>query len=67
MNNEPVDYPPLQAGGIIENNEPVAWMNQKGNVIPDDVKEAEKVDDFVFKNYTIPLYTHHTKDRTTQY
>ena len=28
MNNEPVDYPPLKAGGIIENNEPVAFWNK---------------------------------------
>ena len=30
MNNEPVDYPPLQAGGIIENNQPVALMTEYG-------------------------------------
>ena len=48
------------------NNEPVAWINQKGNVIPNDVKEAEKVDDFVFKNYTIPLYIHPVKELTDE-
>jgi len=39
-------------------NEPVAWMNDKGNIMSNAVREAEKVDDFVFKSYTIPLYTH---------
>jgi hypothetical protein len=46
----------LKAGG-----EPVAWMNSNGNIIPNDVKEAEKVDDFVFKSYSIPLYTRPAK------
>ena len=46
------------------NNKPVVWMNSKGNVIPNDVREAEKVDDFVFNSYTIPLYTHPAKTLT---
>jgi hypothetical protein len=48
------------------NNEPVAWMNSKGYIIPNDVKEAEKVDDFVFKSYSIPLYTHLAKTLTNE-
>jgi len=48
------------------NNKPVAWMNSKGNVIPNDVREAEKVDDFVFNSYTIPLYTHPAKTLTDE-
>jgi hypothetical protein len=41
-------------------------MNSNGNIIPNDVKEAEKVDDFVFKSYTIPLYTHPAKTLTDE-
>ena len=62
MNNEPVDYPPLQAGGIIENNEPYGWHCFIG--------KGKEEQDFLFINgkgaskpdaswdKVIPLYTH---------
>lgn len=58
MNNEPVDYPPLKAGGIIENNEPVAWM-QTFTQVKDGVelaKHAVNIEQVGIND--IPLYTH---------
>ena len=68
MNNEPVDYPPLQAGGIIENNEPYGWHCFIG--------KGKEEQDFLFINgkgaskpdaswdKVIPLYTHPVKELT---
>ena len=68
MNNEPVDYPPLQAGGIIENNEPYGWhcFIGKGKEEQDFLfingKGASKPD--VSWDKVIPLYTHPVKELT---
>ena len=40
------------------NNEPVAWMNKRGSVVPNDLKLHQKDDVLHFNDYTIPLYTH---------
>ena len=70
MNNEPVDYPPLQAGGIIENNEPYGWHCFIG--------KGKEEQDFLFINgkgaskpdaswdKVIPLYTHPVKELTDE-
>jgi hypothetical protein len=50
MNKEPVDYPPLQAGGIIENNEPVAWIDKNTG--------KPRMEGFIQTDHDIPLYTH---------
>jgi GH18 family chitinase len=61
MNNEPVDYPLLQAGGIIENNKPYGWhcFIGKGKEEQDFLfingKSAAKPDASWDK--VIPLYT----------
>ena len=67
MNNEPVDYPPLQAGGIIENNEPYGWHCFIG--------KGKEEQDFLFINgkgaskpdaswdKVIPLYLHLVKEQ----
>jgi hypothetical protein len=59
MNNDPVDYPPLKAGGIIQNNEPAAWMFEK-----DGAYMCIKHDSKVNYDGGIPLYTHPTKTLT---
>ena len=60
LNNEPIDYPPLKAGGIIENNEPVAWVYLEkwmaGIAYPDECFSDEEV------KGAIPLYTHSHPD-----
>ena len=44
MNNEQINYPPLKAGGIIENNEPVMEMCDEGHhkfyKLPDHPKNS---------------------------
>jgi hypothetical protein len=64
--NEPVDYPPLQAGGIIENNKPVAWTNdyclgllRAGHEANLWAEKDKDIDD-------IPLYTHPVKELTDE-
>ncbi len=56
MNNEPVDYPPLKAGGIIENNEPVAFWNKDFDLWEENAIQTYKAD-----GWNIPLYTHPAK------
>ena len=56
MNNEPVDYPPLKAGGIIENNEPVAFWNKDFDLWEENAIQTYKAD-----GWNIPLYTHPVK------
>ena len=57
MNNEPVDYPPLQAGGIIENNKPVAFWNKDFDLWEENAIQTHKAD-----GWNIPLYTHPVKE-----
>ena len=59
MNNEPVDYPPLQAGGIIENNKPVAFWNKDFDLWEENAIQTYKAD-----GWNIPLYTHPVKELT---
>ena len=46
------------------NNEPVAWMDKKGNCVPDDVKQFEANNGDWFGGYTIPLHTHPAKTQS---
>jgi hypothetical protein len=39
------------------NNEPVAWMDDYGCVVADNIKKLEAVGSWTFHSYTIPLYT----------
>ena len=61
MNNEPVDYPPLQAGGIIENNKPVAFWNKDFDLWEENAIQTYKAD-----GWNIPLYTHPVKELTDE-
>ena len=47
-------------------NEPVAWMNKRGSVVPNDLKESEKENALNFNDYDIPLYTHPAKTLTDE-
>jgi len=47
-------------------NEPVAWMNKRGSVVPNDLKENEKENALNFNDYDIPLYTHPAKTLTDE-
>ena len=65
MNNEPVNYPPLKAGGIIENNEPVAYINVEERKL-EWAKPTTWHTPTIAQMEKIPLYTHPAKTLTDE-